>query len=340
MEFRVPVAVTHVVHIGAGFGSDVPTYVADELSPIVLIEADPEACAHLKALEACHPELQVIQSAVSGQLGPRIFYGTNFSELNSLSRPSGLQKLFPGLQLLSEDSMEAVAVNDLLEELGLPQTGGLLVLEAPGEALKILQALSSAQWTEAFSVIRVQEGRHSLYEDVPALEEIRYCLCDMGYQVWEDSASEDPDRPYLLGLRGGLADEATAKVQALTQALQHSQNTVDVLCQERDQARSDLVEELERNTNAGQQILGLNSRTQALQEAELQELQRRFMELHAQKAEQDRLLQRLSVSLGQLLEGAPPVAKTTKADGASRKTTNPSDADRSAADSQKLDGKE
>ena len=248
MSFALPVPISHVLHIGAGYGSDIPSYTAAGLSQIILVEADPEAAVYLKTIADNTPGTQVIQAAISADPTARAFYRTSFSELNSLSRPERLAALFPNLRILSDDPVLPVNPAALLDQLELPQDGmGLLVIEAPGEAAGILEELEQADRLADFSVIRIQDGREALYENALALEEIQARLAGMSYVSWIEPQPEDPDRPHLAGLRieGKAKLEAdlqkkSDQLEMLTTALQESETRAELTEADRDKQRTEL----------------------------------------------------------------------------------------------------
>lgn len=200
---RVSLPFSHVVHIGAGVGGDADAYLAAGLKPIVLVEADPEAAMHLHRLQTDSPSIQVVQAAVSGRPGPQTYYHTNFTELNGLYPPGqALKALFPGLEILASEPVSTLAPGELVAAASLPRDGaGLLVIEAPGEAVGILEALAQAGHLEGFRAVRVQEGHKSLYEAAPGMTEVQKCLRELGYECWLEPVSEDPDRPHLFSIR-------------------------------------------------------------------------------------------------------------------------------------------
>ncbi|MBY6069092.1 hypothetical protein KUW17_20280 [Leisingera aquaemixtae] len=231
---RVPLPFSHVLHIGAGGGGDAGAYLAAGLNPVVLAEADPEAAAELQQLAAAHSVVRAVQAAVSARPGPQTYYRTNFSDLNGLRAPGpALRALFPGLEVLAAEPAATVAPEALVAEAGLPQDGaGLLVIEAPGEAAGILQALARAGLLEGFRSVRVQEGRQPLYDGAPGLAELQALLQELGYEGWLEPAPEDPDRPYLFAVRAVGAGGVKRDLQELTGALEASQEAAAAQAEE------------------------------------------------------------------------------------------------------------
>ncbi|NSY39547.1 hypothetical protein [Leisingera sp. ANG59] len=211
----------YVLHIGAGSGAAAEGYVRAGLDPVVLVEADSEALPGLKALAQRFGPVQAVEAVVSPQGGPATFMRCNFSGLNSLSEPAdALYRLFPGLRVEARLPVETRAVADILKGCGLPEAGrGLLVIEAPGQALALLEALQAASLLQRFQTIRVQEGRQSLYQAAPTLEQLQQRLADLGYASWLEAAPEDPDRPHAVAWRNAAALESGAAQAGLQQRL-------------------------------------------------------------------------------------------------------------------------
>ena len=290
---------THVLHLGAGTGSDTYQYAAAGLDPIVLVEADPEAIAGLTLLARQFPAVQVVKAAVAGRSGAAEFHRSNFPDLSSLSAPTeALTQLFPGARTLSRDPVQALSPADVLRQCKLPGDGaGLLVIETPGEALGILRALAEAGMLQQFPMLRLQEGLQPLYEGAPGLEDLQAGIQGFGYRTTMESDPQDPDRPYLVARFQGGKTQSGQDLQALTAALQNSQDETEVL-----QARLETAEEDLQILRAQQAILvaeqpALQARLQEMTdkyEAEQQAglaLQRDLEALQAREAEQQQVLQ-------------------------------------------------
>ena len=230
--------VDYVVHIGAGTGAEVSIYLAAGLDPIILVEADPQILVHLRMLEQQHDAVQVIEAAVTSRTGAQLFYRSNFSDLSALAKPGeALKELFPGVKTIGQEPMMPIDPVMVLQQCSLSaDQAGLLVIEAPGEALGILEALKEAGMLNLFTDIRAQEGLVSLYEGAPGLDGLRAALEVLDYQVTQETQPEDPDRPYVVAHRARLSREASQTMQALTVALQESEAALAV-----QQAQNDTI---------------------------------------------------------------------------------------------------
>ncbi|WP_291736432.1 hypothetical protein [Leisingera sp. F5] len=276
--FSLSFPADYVLHIGAGSGRAAEGYVQAGLDPVVLAEADPEAMPGLQALAKRFAPVQAIAAAVSAKGGPGRFHSCNFAGLSSLAAPAeALYQLFPGLQVLAEETVETQAIADLAARCGLPEAGrGLLVLEAPGQALALLQALEQAECLQHFQTLRLQEGRDPLYRDAPGMAALRAGLEDMGYISWLEAAPEDPDRPYAVAWRNNTALAAVEEWQACGQAAE--------------QERAVAEQQLQACT------------------ADLAELQQRYGALLQEKEVQEDLLRRLADRLAPLAGDAEAAA--------------------------------
>ena len=272
--FTCSFPVTHVLHIGAGTGSDLDGYLSAGLDPIVLVEADPDAAKALQRRTegsmAGSAKVRVIAAAVTARQGAALYHKCNFSDLNALLEPNGaLQALYPGLQILAREPVEALSPQALMQGCDCPEDGaGLLVIEAPGEALGILGALQEAGELSRFAVLRLQEGRDVLYPDAPGLDGLQSELQGFGYDSWVEASPADPDRPYLLARRNVAA--LMARQEAQVQFETQSQKQAELL------------------------------QRQALLEADLRDLQLRYGALLRDKEVQEDLLRRLNARLAPL----------------------------------------
>ncbi|MEP1328054.1 hypothetical protein [Pseudophaeobacter sp.] len=280
ISFPLVFPVSYVLHIGAGSGSEVAGYQAAGLDPIVLVEADDEAVAALQQHLGQSSAVQVVQAAVTGRSGSQQFHRCNFADLSSLSEPApALWDLFAGLEVMSREPMAGVSPQDLLAGCTLPQQGGqgLLVIEAPGEALAILRALAAVDRLAQFPLLRLQEGEVSLYRDAPGQAALQAALAELGYDSWIEADPEDPDRPYLLACQNRAAQQKDTELATL---------------------RSETQRQL------------------ALRDADLEELQLRYAALRDRRNQLEDLLRRLEAKIGPLLAtGAEPETASLAAKG-------------------------
>lgn len=212
-------APAHLLHIGAGTGAELAARQAAGETRFTLVEADPDTARALATRLRGMPGVQVIPGAVSADLTPRPFRRCNLPGLNSFRAPEGLKALFPGLRVLDENPVTPLDPVALVAGLELGEDAALLI-EAPGEALGILQALQAAGHLERFATIRLQEGRETLYAGAPPAGAIRDWLEDNGFIALLETDSEDPDRPHLSATRPAALIRLRAECDAALSAMQ------------------------------------------------------------------------------------------------------------------------
>lgn len=221
--------VGHVLHIGAGTCSALPQYLESGAAAVTLVEPDPQVCRALRESTTPHKSVNVIEAAVTSEPGLVCLNRFAFSDLNSLRQPTGLTELFPGLEPPSREQVNIQSPHVLLRGLGLSRKdNNILVIEAPGEAQAILQALDGADLLPLFQTLRIREGARALYKGAASITEISQWLKDRDYSRGWHLNEEDPDHPVLtVGFDAGAAERrrGTAKLQKADIALAELQET-------------------------------------------------------------------------------------------------------------------
>jgi len=198
--------VGHIVHIGAGRGADLPRWLATDPKAVVLVEPDPGAQQALNAAAQSDARVKVVEAAISSDPKAGPLNRFEFGELNSLRAPTGLLQLFPGLESPREEDVELRDPKALIERLGLDaKAANILVIEAPGEAMAIVQSLQKAGLLAGFAALRIQTGRDSLYQGAATSAELVAFLAEAGFEMAGPEGGDDPDRPIFELQRSGAA---------------------------------------------------------------------------------------------------------------------------------------
>ncbi|WP_300556107.1 hypothetical protein [Maricaulis sp.] len=209
----------HVLHIGAGYGDMLPVWLDLKPQRITLVEPDPDTLAELRARAEPHARVQVVAAAVTPDPARSVLHRFNFAELNSLTWPTGIRDLYPGLEAIGEETVTARDPVELVRGLDLdPGAAHLLVIDAPGVGLAVLKALQGAGLLARFAALRIRTGRKALYEGEATLDEITAWLKGAGHGPVTLLVTDDPDRPFLQApLSGagqaGQAQDASAKAK-------------------------------------------------------------------------------------------------------------------------------
>lgn len=214
----LPRPVSLIVHIGAGECSELPAYLEVGAAQILLAEAAAEAAARLRAGNSRQASVKVVQAAVSADTSPRPFHLANFPDLSSLRPPTRLSELFPGLRLVSKETVTPVDPVALLRDSRtMEKSDGsrVLVLDAPGESLSILRRLQDADLLTGFDAIRFRESPEPLYKDAAPAAAIAEVLQDAGFNLRPD-IDDDPAFPRVWARLDRAALKRKSQIAALT----------------------------------------------------------------------------------------------------------------------------
>jgi len=193
------IPISCILHIGAGHGNDLSDYLQSGARRIVLVEPEKDCASVLKELSEQHDEVEFLPCAVAAESGRQAFNRFGFSDLNGLLPPATLLELYPGLETLPAGEVEVQGVADLIDGLGLDVLLGpnLLVIEAPGQAQRILAALAGADLLNRFRFVRLRDCRERLYREASTLAEAAELLRAEGFETSDEKQGGDPDWPVV-----------------------------------------------------------------------------------------------------------------------------------------------
>lgn len=196
-EYQAP-SLGHIVHIGAGLCDDLADYLDAGAKTVTLVEPDPATATMLREKIGTNPQVTLIEAAISSGAQGQLLNRFSFADLNSLRNPTGLTQLFPALEVQSQEPVRVQNPTETIQHLDLSETDdNMLVIEAPGEAMDILQALENAQVLRLFKYLRINEGSKALYQGATPIDKIHMWLERRFFVnniMWDKS---DPDCPTL-----------------------------------------------------------------------------------------------------------------------------------------------
>ncbi len=197
----------------------------------------------------------------------------NLSHFASSRSPTGLQALYPGLRQAQTVDVEVKRLDALISPLDFPLgEDHLLVLDAGGEEMQILDQLLIGGLVHRFSEVLVTLPKFSLFEGAPDGRRLRERLEEQGFRL-EQQDTSDPDLPValmrldrnwlkLMQEQEQIArqlEEAKVAAAAAELALAERGAEIEVLHREKVQLKKDrdaasqamkgLKEELDRRTN-------------------------------------------------------------------------------------------
>lgn len=196
-----------VLHIGAGNASELPEFLNSGAEKIILVEPNPDLAKQLRQRTAQHPEVSVVEAAITSSSASNQLQEFNLPEACSLHPVTGLNSMFPGLKVNSTHTVETLSPEQFLSE-HVPHVGqrALLAIQAPGEEHAILQALIKTDQLKQFSELHVNANPKPYYQGSVAAESTLQALIDYGYEITDEN-QQDPDWPCWKLVRNPLKDQ-------------------------------------------------------------------------------------------------------------------------------------
>lgn len=184
-----------ILHIGAGQASELPQWLETGAKQIVLVEPNPELAEQLRQKTAQHPQIAVVEAAITTEPTNNQLQEYNLPEASSLRQTTGLKALFPGLKTLSTHGVATLTPAQLLEQFPLaPNQPATLVLQAAGEEHDILQALIKTDQLKCFSELNLHANPEPYYKGSVEAEKTLKALTEYGYDIANEN-QKDPDWP-------------------------------------------------------------------------------------------------------------------------------------------------
>lgn len=218
---KAETSISTIVHLGAGLCRELKNFLTYNPEKILLVEADPERAEALKNNVVDSDNIEVYHTAVSQSAGKATLHRYNLADVNSLSKPTGLLELFPGLKELESLEVKTLPPSQLIASCDLDDNGdNWLIIDTPGEEMRILKELQKAGHLQLFKYLSLNCGRAPLYEGAVAGIKIVDWLQDEGFDLIATDDDEDPDRPCWTLKRNNL-------ILRYKKLLQHFKNLQD-----------------------------------------------------------------------------------------------------------------
>ena len=179
--------------IGAGNGRQLADLRALGAEYLLLVEAHPRLAEELsRRLQPEQGEQLLALAVTAAPCSEARLLTFNNPAYSSLNAPTALQEHYPNLHALETLPVPARGIEQLLSEKDLDaEAVHLLAIDAPGQALELLQAIP-AQTLQAFTWLIIDCAVEPLYEDDAGSEAIGAWLQEIGF----DPIQEDPDAIY------------------------------------------------------------------------------------------------------------------------------------------------
>jgi FkbM family methyltransferase len=185
-----------VLIIGAGEGDDLQDWLATDAKRIILVEPNPACAPALKRAIASSDRVEHVEAAMAARDGDAQLRVFNLPRHSSLRKPSTLMDLLPGLRQVASVPVATLSAASLLNGLGLDVGSLLLMLDAPGAELEILQSFKEAGALDALCGLDLICSEEPQYQGSVGRPDVQAWVEAEGFSLAATDAS-DPDWPRL-----------------------------------------------------------------------------------------------------------------------------------------------
>jgi FkbM family methyltransferase len=173
----------HVVHVGAGEGREIASYVRGGAGRIRLVEALPQLADVIRAATRRRSEVEVVQAAASDVPGEQPMFVVNNAGDSSLLTPDALLVQFPNLKVRDQIAVQGTPLRQLLDGVRRDSAASnLLVIEVNGMEARLLRD-TPPEALEVFDFVLVRSALAPLYRGAEPAERTAQ---------WFEAAGFDP----------------------------------------------------------------------------------------------------------------------------------------------------
>ncbi|MEO8196367.1 MAG: FkbM family methyltransferase [Thermoanaerobaculia bacterium] len=198
-----------VIHVGAHEGQELPVYRAMGFRSILLIEANPDVFARLRAGVTADSGAELAHCAVSDHEGLAALHLTTFDQSSSLLRLKLHRELYPEIEACGVVSVPMRRLDSLLAERpGGAADFNLLVLDVQGAELLALRGAEGS--LTGFDAVLSEINFAELYEGGALADELDTFLAERGFRRVATACGDHPswgDALYLRPVHAPTAPE-------------------------------------------------------------------------------------------------------------------------------------
>ncbi|WP_193496284.1 hypothetical protein [Nitrincola alkalisediminis] len=268
-NIKLDQSIKTVVHLGAGYCSELAFYQDSKIERIILVEGDTEIAQELRESYQTIPSVEVVEAVVDVDANTKPFFVFSLSELNSVRRATSLTEFFPSVRQLSSVEKNVQDINTLVQNLKISE-GALLVVDLPGISLDVLTHLEVHDQLSVFTQVCVHANRSALYESESTADELKSWMEEQGFIIEAKDENTDFDRPVFVFQRSALFIKNKELQEVNTNLIKKVAEQSDLLCTERKE-KADLSNKLNEEQEKFSTLLAdhsaLSKRKESLDDA-------------------------------------------------------------------------
>lgn len=256
----IPSDVNRIIHIGAGAGEELPWYLKSDAEHIILVEPNPSSAEALRKRSSNDARLQVLELAITDNPALEKLTEYNIPEADSVYRPTELQKLYPGLRAIAHHEVETKSPQWLLQQYPLKGDRNMLVIQAPGAEMALVQAILSNNQIDKVCTFDLTIPESSYHEGGFGAGDVIRLISDRGYNA-EKIQNPNPDWQRYILTRDPKAQKIRAlesELDSLTEQLQASEKKRQELqtqwsaAQDQVKSQGDQISHLQKKLSAAE----------------------------------------------------------------------------------------
>lgn len=168
---RYGIALKGVLHIGAHSGDERKTYKAQNISPVVFVEANPKLAKSLREKFHDDDAVVVVEAAASDSLGTAVFNVTNMDQSSSLLPLKEHSQLYPTISVTESIIVQTTTIDIIVEKLSLARENiNFLVMDIQGAELLALKGAD--EQLKHIEAIQLEINYDELYEGCPLVFDV------------------------------------------------------------------------------------------------------------------------------------------------------------------------
>lgn len=269
----IPQDLETIVHIGAGEGQEVASYLNSNAKRVVLVEPNPTLAERLRQYSSRDDRVEVLELAVDQDPKRTLLREYNLTEAASLYEPTALSNLYPSLQARQSHTVNVLTPDELLIKLQLGQGPNLLVVQAPGAEQAVIAGLLESNQLKRFQQLRVTVPEQAYYDNDSRASVVLDALREAGYTC-ESGETSNADWPCWVLRRHPL----TEKVEELETQLQTLRQDLEQRTEKLKETQGWLTSRKKQLADAEEKIKGLQARleSQTTEDSRFEELAERL----------------------------------------------------------------
>jgi FkbM family methyltransferase len=169
-----------IIQVGAHQAEELPTYLEMGARPILLIEANPILCGHLRSVAATTPGVQVAHCAITDAEGPVTLHIASADKASSILPFKVHRRVYPDIVETASVAVDGMRLDRLIESLGLDAAAfNLLSIDIQGAELRALRG--ATRTLQAIDAINIEINFEEMYAGCAQVEDIDDFLGEQGF---------------------------------------------------------------------------------------------------------------------------------------------------------------